>query len=181
MVVAKINVSKMSVTGHHRAEELPRALSVAEAVADPELPFLTIKDLGILRSVTVQHGVVVAQVTPTYSGCPAVSVIEQAVLSALTDAGFQASVQRVLSPPWSTEFITDEGREKLRANGISPPEKGNATEVNDAPGFFSQRNIACPCCDSTHTELVSEFGSTPCKAQYRCSTCQEPFDHFKCH
>lgn len=163
-------------------DKLQLALQVAESVADPELPFLTVKDLGILRTVEMQNGVVVAGVTPTYSGCPAVSVIENAVLAALTDAGFKASVERVLSPPWSTDFITAEGRKKLLDNGIAPP--GNSSDEHADHGqsnFFAQRIVPCPYCKSVKTEKVSEFGSTPCKAQYRCENCREPFDHFKCH
>ena len=123
----------------------------------------------------------VAQVSPTYSGCPAVTVIEDAVLSALQNAGFNARVQRVLSPPWSTDFITDEGRQKLLANGIAPPASDGVADNDHSISFFSQRTVVCPYCDSSSTELVSEFGSTPCKAQYRCNDCYEPFDHFKCH
>lgn len=161
---------------------LQQALQVAESVADPELPFLTVKDLGILRSVEVQKDVIVARVTPTYSGCPAVTVIENAVFDALTNAGFKASVERVLSPPWSTDFITDEGRQKLLDNGIAPPDKSiEEDSAKSESVFFAQRSVACPFCQSVNTEKVSEFGSTPCKAQYRCVDCREPFDHFKCH
>ncbi len=166
-------------SGSVSASQLRVATAVAEAVEDPELPFLTVKDLGILRGVIADHGVVVAQVSPTYSGCPAVSVIEDAVLAALTEAGFTARVERVLSPPWTTGFITDEGREKLLANGIAPPAVDTA-EGSVEP-FFSQRRVNCPQCESADTQIISEFGSTPCKAQYRCNCCREPFDHFKCH
>ena len=153
------------------------ARQVAESVADPELPFLTVHDLGILRDVTLEQGVVVARVTPTYSGCPAVRVIEKAVEKALLDAGYRARVERVMSPPWSTSWITEAGRQKLLENGIAPP----LSEASSSNAFFATPEVQCPSCESTATEKVSEFGSTPCKAQYRCNSCLEPFDHFKCH
>lgn len=158
-------------------DSLAQAKAIAQSVADPELPFLTVQDLGILRSVKFEHGVVIASVAPTYSGCPAVRVIEQAVQQALEEAGFVARVERVLNPPWSTEWITTEGRRKLLDNGIAPP------HANESPDntFFAVREVQCPHCTSVNTEKVSEFGSTPCKAQYRCKSCLEPFDHFKCH
>ncbi len=156
--------------------DIKTARQVAASVPDPELPFLTVADLGILREVVLEAGVVVAKLTPTYIGCPAVSVIEQDVLQALTLAGFNAKVQRVNSPAWSTAWITEQGIEKLRSNGISPPD-GN----NNGDALFATRTITCPRCESTLTEKLSEFGSTPCKAHYRCNSCLEPFDHFKCH
>ncbi len=156
---------------------LAAATRVAESVADPELPFLTVHDLGILRDVTLEEGVVVARVAPTYSGCPAVRVIEEAVEKALVDAGYRARVERVMSPPWSTSWITDAGRQKLLENGIAPPH----SESSSNNAFFAVREVQCPFCESTATEKISEFGSTPCKAQYRCNSCREPFDHFKCH
>ncbi len=154
-----------------------QARLVAQAVADPELPFLTVQDLGILRGVKLENGVVIASVAPTYSGCPAVRVIEQAVEQALAEAGFQARVERVMHPPWSTEWITPEGRRKLLENGIAPPPADASADQT----FFAVREVQCPLCKSMSTEKVSEFGSTPCKAQYRCKSCLEPFDHFKCH
>jgi ring-1,2-phenylacetyl-CoA epoxidase subunit PaaD len=157
---------------------LQQALAIAQSVVDPELPFLTIEDLGILRSVALHEGRVVARVSPTYTGCPAVSVIEQSVLNALTDAGIDATVERVISPPWSTDMITETGRQKLLDNGISPPE---SVDGRESDVFFTRRVVNCPRCGSDHTEMVSEFGSTPCKSQYRCRDCREPFDHFKCH
>jgi len=158
-------------------DSLQTARQIAESVPDPELPFLTVQDLGILRDVKVEGGMIIALVAPTYSGCPAVSVIEQAVQQALIDAGFEARVERVLTPPWSTEWITPVGRQKLLDNGIAPPQSGS----NDDNAFFAVREVQCPFCSSIKTEKISEFGSTPCKAQYRCNGCREPFDHFKCH
>lgn len=156
--------------------DITAARKIAAAVPDPELPFLTLEDLGILRDVSLDNDVVVAKLTPTYIGCPAVSVIEQDVLRALTDAGFNARVLRIDTPAWTTAWITQAGIEKLRSNGISPPEDKKASME-----LFATRTVTCPRCASNHTEKLSEFGSTPCKAQYRCSSCLEPFDHFKCH
>ncbi|SES74479.1 1,2-phenylacetyl-CoA epoxidase subunit PaaD [Oceanicella actignis] len=153
-----------------------RAWQVAAAVPDPEIPVVTVADLGILRDVRIENGVAVAQVTPTYIGCPATLAIELAVEAALRDAGFEARVERVMSPPWTTDWITEEGREKLRAYGIAPPVQGG----NSTRALFGETAAPCPRCGSDDTERVSEFGSTPCKALYRCRACKEPFDYFKC-
>jgi len=136
-------------------------------VPDPEIPVLTITDLGIVRDVDCSDGVIVS-LTPTYSGCPATEAIEASVVAALQDRGLaDVKIRRVLSPPWTTDWISEEGRNKLRVYGIAPPER------RELP-------IACPRCDSDQTELVSEFGSTACKAAYRCRDCLEPFEYFKC-
>lgn len=136
-------------------------------VPDPEIPVLSILDLGIVRDVSVNGGVTVS-LTPTYSGCPATEVIESSVLAALAKKGIESVViKRVLSPPWTTDWISDAGREKLREYGIAPPVQAN-------------QSVACPQCESSHTERVSEFGSTPCKAAWRCRDCLEPFEYFKC-
>ena len=136
-------------------------------VADPEIPVLTIMDLGIVRDVDCSDGVTVS-LTPTYSGCPATEAIEDSVLAALEDHGVTGvRIKRVLSPPWTTDWISNEGRDKLRIYGIAPPERRN-------------RPIACPRCNSTNTDRVSEFGSTACKASYKCCDCLEPFEYFKC-
>lgn len=153
-----------------------RAWKAAAAVLDPEVPAVTVADLGILRSVEVKDGVATAKVTPTYSGCPAVLAIELAVEAALLDAGFEAKVERVIAPAWTTDWITEEGREKLRAYGIAPPVKAS----NSVRSLFGETLVACPRCASEDTERVSEFGSTACKALYKCQTCHEPFDYFKC-
>jgi ring-1,2-phenylacetyl-CoA epoxidase subunit PaaD len=153
-----------------------RAWKAAAAVLDPEVPAVTVADLGILRSVEVSDGVATAKVTPTYSGCPAVLAIELAVETALLDAGFEAKVERVIAPAWTTDWITEEGREKLRAYGIAPPVKAS----NSVRALFGETVVACPRCASEDTERVSEFGSTACKALYKCQSCYEPFDYFKC-
>jgi ring-1,2-phenylacetyl-CoA epoxidase subunit PaaD len=145
-------------------------------VPDPEIPVLTIADLGIVRDVSIDNGVVVS-LTPTYIGCPATEVIEQSVIDALHAKGIETvSIDRVMSPPWTTDWISDEGREKLRAYGIAPPEAG----AGKRSLLHDERAIACPRCASTDTQLVSEFGSTACKASYKCTSCLEPFEYFKC-
>jgi ring-1,2-phenylacetyl-CoA epoxidase subunit PaaD len=139
---------------------------VLAAVPDPEIPVLSILDLGIVREIGEQRIVI----TPTYTGCPATFAIESAIRAALDDAGFeQTAIATTLSPPWTTDCITHEGRDKLRAYGIAPPV---------APGTSV---VQCPQCDRLNTEEISRFGSTPCKALWRCKDCLEPFDLFKCH
>lgn len=152
-----------------------RAWVAAAAVPDPEVPAVTVEDLGILRSVELVDGVAVAEVTPTYSGCPAVLAIELAIETALREAGFEARIERVIAPPWTTDWITPQGREKLRAYGIAPPVKAWGKGA-----LFADPVVPCPQCGSEDTERVSEFGSTACKALWRCRSCAEPFDYFKC-
>ena len=145
-------------------------------VADPEIPVLSITDLGIVRDVKAGERVTVS-LSPTYSGCPATEVIEQSVREALHDHGIEdVEIRRVLSPPWTTDWISEVGRQKLREYGIAPPEKGAGKRAL----FHGDRKVACPRCGAIETELVSEFGSTACKASYRCSECLEPFEYCKC-
>jgi ring-1,2-phenylacetyl-CoA epoxidase subunit PaaD len=161
------------VTAAYSRDEILRWLG---QVPDPEIPVLSITDLGIVRDVEIGERVTVA-LAPTYSGCPATEVIEKSVLDALQDHGIDdVEIKRVLSPPWTTDWITDEGRDKLRDYGIAPPERGAGKRAL----LRGERQVACPRCASTATELVSEFGSTACKASYRCSECLEPFEYFKC-
>lgn len=146
------------------------------AVPDPEIPAVSIMDLGIVRDVVIADGITVA-LAPTYSGCPATEVIEQSVLDALAGRGCDnVAIERRLSPPWTTDWISDEGREKLLRYGIAPPEKAAGKHAL----LHSGRAVACPRCQSQQTEVVSEFGSTACKASYRCTACLEPFEYFKC-
>jgi ring-1,2-phenylacetyl-CoA epoxidase subunit PaaD len=150
-------------------------LDLLDAVPDPEIPAISITDLGIVRSVRADPAAVL--ITPTYTGCPATAAIQLSVRQALDGAGFSdVAVETVLSPPWSTDWISERGRERLLAYGIAPPHRG----ANQAT-LRSLRPVACPRCGSTATSEVSRFGSTPCKALWRCSACLEPFDHFKCH
>jgi len=145
-------------------------------VPDPEIPVLSITDLGIVRDVECGAGVTVS-LSPTYSGCPATEVIENSVVAALEDRGIaDVTIKRVLSPPWTTDWISDAGRKKLLEYGIAPPEQGGGKRAL----VHGQRQVACPQCESQNTELVSEFGSTACKASYRCTDCREPFEYFKC-
>jgi ring-1,2-phenylacetyl-CoA epoxidase subunit PaaD len=146
------------------------------AVPDPEIPVLSITDLGIVREVRVADGVTVA-LAPTYNGCPATEVIERSVIEALKARGIErVSIERVLSPPWTTDWITPAGRDKLLAYGIAPPAGSASRQALRGAG----RPAACPRCGATDTARVSEFGSTPCKAAYRCQACLEPFEYFKC-
>lgn len=167
----------MVIAGEKPADaDEARAWAAAASVPDPEVPCVNVEELGILRWLRLEDGVAVAGVTPTYSGCPAVLAIEMAIEAALRDAGFEARIERVMSPPWTTDWITGEGREKLRAYGIAPPE----TSTGNKRALFGEVSVACPRCGSENTEKLSEFGSTACKAQYRCRACLEPFDYFKC-
>ena len=148
-------------------------------VPDPEIPVISLTDLGILRDVVWQEDTLVVTVTPTYSGCPATSIINLDIETALRGHGIQnLRLERQLSPPWTSDWITPEAREKLRVYGIAPPIDGTAAAGRLAG--TSNLAIACPRCGSTHTEKISQFGSTPCKASYRCKDCLEPFDYFKC-
>lgn len=154
-----------------------RAWEAAASVVDPEIPVLTIADLGVLREVTVGDDGVEVAITPTYSGCPAMNMIALEVELALARAGFpDARVRTVLAPAWTTDWMSEEGRRKLKAYGIAPPKKSAGRRA-----LFGVQSVACPQCGSTDTELLSEFGSTSCKALWRCRTCREPFDYFKCH
>lgn len=142
-------------------------------VPDPEIPAVSVIDLGIVRDVSALR----VLITPTYTGCPATLAIEQAIRAALDGGGFaDVAIETTLSPPWSTDWISDRGREKLRAYGIAPPPKGAA-----AASLKNQAPAECPRCGSSETEEISRFGSTPCKALWRCTACAEPFDRFKCH
>jgi len=157
-----------------------------EDVADPEIPVISVVDLGIVRNVEWDGTVCRVTITPTYSGCPAMQVISDAVHDALKAKGIGAvDVVNQLSPAWTTDWMSESGRKALHAYGIAPP----AQKVIDISGLHAGvkrgreplLTIACPNCGSTHTQLTSQFGSTPCKALYKCLDCLEPFDYFKCH
>ncbi|GAA0313312.1 phenylacetate-CoA oxygenase subunit PaaJ [Sphingomonas oligophenolica] len=154
-----------------------RIIEILGMVPDPEIPAVSLVDLGIVRGVEHDNcGAVRVLLTPTYTGCPATLVIERSVRAALDRAGLSdVAIQSRLSPPWTTDWITEEGREKLQAYGIAPPERG------DGKGMLkSEVPAICPQCGSVQTQEVSRFGSTPCKALWRCLDCREPFDRFKC-
>lgn len=161
------------VTSPNR-EEIWRA---AASVCDPEIPVLTIADLGVLRDVRVQGDKIEIDITPTYSGCPAMNMITLEVEQAVEQAGFaRPSVRLVLSPAWTTDFMTEAGRHKLRDYGIAPPAKKAGRRA-----LFGAETVPCPRCGSTETEEIAPFGSTSCKSLWRCRACREPFDYFKCH
>lgn len=159
-------------------DDVARVWSVLREVPDPEIPVLSVVNLGIVRAVRQEGESLLVDITPTYSGCPATEVIGFEIQKALADAGFaQARINTVLSPAWTTDWIDEEGREKLRAYGIAPPVEGShskKTLLGEDP------QVPCPLCGSLDTQLVSPFGSTPCKAHYKCRSCLEPFDYFKC-
>jgi ring-1,2-phenylacetyl-CoA epoxidase subunit PaaD len=153
---------------------------VAE-IPDPEIPVLTIADLGILRDVRVDAaGGVEVDITPTYSGCPALEVIRGDIEATLLRHGHSAvTVRTVLAPAWTTDWMSEEGRRKLHEYGVAPP--GPARCGGATARLCLEISVLCPQCGSTHTSEVSHFGSTPCKSLFRCSGCREPFEHFKAH
>jgi ring-1,2-phenylacetyl-CoA epoxidase subunit PaaD len=161
---------------------IERARRVAAEVTDPELPMLTLADLGVLRDVTQdEDGTVVVAITPTYSGCPAMATMRDDLVHRLTDADFESVRVRVqLSPPWTTDWISERGRKALSDNGISPPGAAPRGPIS-LQLMPTRRAIQCPQCGSGDTEVTSEFGSTACKALYRCRACGDPFDHLKEH
>ena len=160
---------------------LEAARAIAATVPDPEMPMLTLEDLGVLRDVYFDaKGRLVVAITPTYSGCPAMATMRDDVVHRLNDEGFQdVAVEVSLSPAWTTEWITERGRNALAEHGISPP--GRVEGRASLSLLPTRRAVDCPQCGSADTELLSEFGSTACKAMYRCLACLEPFDHVKEH
>ena len=153
-----------------------RAWAAAAEVTDPEVPVLTIADLGVLRDVTETAAGVEVLITPTYSGCAAMGMIAVEVELALARAGIPGRVRTVLSPAWTTDWMSEDGRRKLLEYGIAPPAKGSGRRA-----LFGTDQVACPRCGSDETAVLAEFGSTSCKALWRCNACREPFDYFKCH
>ncbi|HLZ86392.1 MAG TPA: 1,2-phenylacetyl-CoA epoxidase subunit PaaD [Puia sp.] len=154
--------------------------SLLETVNDPEVPVLSVVDLGIIRDVRMAGGHPEIVLTPTYSGCPAMDMIRMQIRMVLLEHGFtDTRLTTVLSPAWTTDWMSEKGKEKLVAYGIAPP---LPVQTVCHPALFQREEaIACPRCHSYHTTLISEFGSTACKALYRCEDCHEPFDYFKCH
>lgn len=164
-----------TATDRHDLRQL--AWNAAAQVVDPEIPVLTIADLGVLREVTINAGQVDVAITPTYSGCPAMNMIALEIELALEREGIRnPTITTVLSPAWTTDWMSDEGRQKLKDYGIAPPMAGGGRRA-----LFGEQKVACPQCGSLATEVLSEFGSTSCKALWRCTACREPFDYFKCH
>jgi ring-1,2-phenylacetyl-CoA epoxidase subunit PaaD len=156
-------------------QEMLRIRTILETVTDPEIPVLTITDLGILRDVKINGDEIEVIITPTYTGCPAMDMIAMNIRLALMEHGHKnVKITSILSPAWTTDWMTSEGKEKLKEYGIAPPLSRSAP-----PGQTGI--IACPHCQSSNTKLISQFGSTACKALYQCDDCKEPFDYFKCH
>lgn len=154
-------------------KEEQKIWSILEQVSDPEIPVLTIHDLGILRKVSWQNNMAEITITPTYNGCPAMDMISANIRLAMAEHGYRnIKIHSQLSPAWTTDWMTDSGKEKLKIYGIAPPDR-KFSIVKDG--------VACPHCSSSNTRLLSEFGSTACKALYQCHDCKEPFDYFKCH
>ncbi|MCS7035531.1 MAG: 1,2-phenylacetyl-CoA epoxidase subunit PaaD [Saprospiraceae bacterium] len=171
----------MTLTSISAAERIATARRLLDSVCDPEIPVLTVADLGILRDVRWldEEQTLEVVITPTYSGCPAMNAIEVNIRAALQDGGFErVRVTTVLAPAWTTDWLSPEGREKLRAFGIAPPAEATA----DKQALLGQpRILQCPHCGSQNTEMIAQFASTACKAMFRCLDCLEPFDYFKCH
>lgn len=149
-------------------------------VNDPEVPVLSITDLGIVRNVEINDDEVTVTITPTYTGCPAVDAINMNIRLKLMEHGYRnVKIKQVLSPAWTTEWMSEAGKQKLKAYGIAPP---NPMQQVCKPDLFQEdESVQCPRCNSYHTVMISRFGSTACKALYKCEDCHEPFDYFKCH
>ncbi len=151
---------------------------ILESVKDPEIPVLSIADLGILRNVEIsESGELVVTITPTYNGCPAMDTIEKDIKELLESKGYHPKIKTSISPAWTTDWLTEKGRKNLEAYGIAPPAEAT-TDKSFLTG--THKEIRCPHCKSTDTEMISHFGSTACKALYKCKSCLEPFDYFKC-
>ncbi len=172
-----MNSSELNIPSIATEEE--KIWQLLKEVADPEVPVLSILDLGIVRDVKCEEGKAIIIITPTYSGCPAMDVISMDIRLKLIEKGYRNIViQQQLSPAWTTDWMTEEGKQKLKAFGIAPP---NPKQQFCSSDMFREEAVQCPHCQSHHTELISQFSSTACKAMYRCLHCREAFDYFKCH
>ncbi len=160
------------------ADEFDALKERLSALCDPEIPVLTLEDLGIIRDVSREGDAVIVTITPTYSGCPAMDAIASAVQQVLDASPLNGKVETVFDPPWTTDWLSEDGRRKLKEYGIAPP--AGSTSKRALMGDYSE-TVSCPRCDSTNTKVISQFGSTACKALYQCQSCLEPFDYFKCH
>ena len=162
------------------ADRLGRAREIAALVSDPEMPMLTLEDLGVLRSVALEDDVVVVTITPTYSGCPAMATMRDDLVHRLEHHGLRAVVRVSLTPAWSSDWITPEGRQALAEHGLSAPLTAPRSTGPVALSLIpTRRDLSCPRCGSDRVELTSEFGPTACTAMYRCAACLEPFEHVK--
>ncbi|MDT0555854.1 1,2-phenylacetyl-CoA epoxidase subunit PaaD [Patiriisocius hiemis] len=161
----------------HQAHIEPHLIEVLKTVSDPEIPVLTVLDLGVIREATEKDNVISIKLTPTYSGCPAMDVIGDDLKAAFKPLGKKVTIELVLSPAWSTDWISEEGLQKMEEYGIARP----LSETADKDVLLGNaKKVKCPQCGSRNTHLVSQFGSTACKALFKCNDCQEPFDYFKC-
>ena len=150
-----------------------------KAVKDPEVPVIDVVELGVVRNVEIEAEAVRIDLTPTYTGCPAMKVMEEEIIAILKTKGIEnVTLKTVLFPPWTTDWMTEETKQKLKAYGIAPPQTVTAADLN--PLNWEAKAVACPFCESDDTNLTSQFGSTACKALYYCNNCQQPFEHFKC-
>ena len=154
-----------------------KLFEILESVSDPEIPVLSIMEMGVVRSANIVNGIVEIEITPTYSGCPAMDVIAEDIISAFKVKGYQAKVELILSPAWTTDWITPKGRAALEKYGIASP---LSAEADKEALLGNKKVVKCPQCGSLNTKLVSQFGSTACKAFFQCEDCLEPFDYFKC-
>ncbi|KAA1246764.1 1,2-phenylacetyl-CoA epoxidase subunit PaaD [Aquimarina sp. RZ0] len=155
----------------------PQLISVLEKIHDPEIPVLSIMDMGVVRFAQIVDGIVQVKITPTYSGCPAMDVVGDDIVKEFKKQDIEANVSLVLSPAWTTDWITPKGRKALEAYGIAAP----LEEILDKEALLENKKIVkCPQCTSTNTKMISQFGSTACKALFKCENCLEPFDYFKC-
>jgi ring-1,2-phenylacetyl-CoA epoxidase subunit PaaD len=160
--------------------EIVQAREIIGQIPDPEVPVLTIEDLGIVRDVAFMNEAIVVTITPTYTGCPAMDMISMNIRLALLEHGIKnVQVKTILSPAWTTDWMSEAGKKKLKAYGIAPPNSKQAVCSPDS--FQEEEAIQCPQCNSYNTKMVSRFGSTACKSLYQCNDCKEPFDYFKCH
>ncbi|MCI5082708.1 MAG: phenylacetate-CoA oxygenase subunit PaaJ [Saprospiraceae bacterium] len=154
-----------------------KVVDIIRQVSDPEIPVLSVMDMGIVRDIKVDRDQVHVKITPTYSGCPAMDMIAVEIKAALQEEGYESTVELVLSPAWTTDWITENGRQKLEEYGIAAPLEESADKL---ALMGEERIVTCTNCGSKNTKMVSQFGSTACKALFRCNDCLEPFDYFKC-
>jgi ring-1,2-phenylacetyl-CoA epoxidase subunit PaaD len=165
---------------HKHTIESEECWDILETIPDPEIPVISIVDLGIVRNVVTAHSETIIVITPTYSGCPAMDMIRTNIREVFEARGYgHVTIQTVLSPAWTTDWMSEAGKEKLRAYGIAPPEA--MQQACNRELFMKDHSIQCPRCHSFHTKLISKFGSTACKSIHQCLDCLEPFDAFKCH
>ncbi|MBK9533118.1 MAG: phenylacetate-CoA oxygenase subunit PaaJ [Chitinophagaceae bacterium] len=159
--------------------EIKKIREILEQVTDPEIPVLTITDLGIVRDVKINGDEIEVVITPTYTGCPAMDMIAMNIKLALIENGYSnIKITSVLAPAWTTDWMTEDGKRKLKEYGIAPPQSESGPRKWRGPESF---HVQCPQCNSSNTRCISEFGSTACKSLYQCNDCKEPFDYFKCH